>query len=405
MHNCQKRSAKGTIGLYCACHFFEGFALIYPAYLVLLRRAGLSIAAISVLLACATLPVILLELPSGALADRFGRKPLIVFGLVLKAIGVALWGIGGLAAYAAGFVFWGAQEALCSGAQEALLYDALKRSGAQADYAKAAGYARASSFVAIALAMALGGYLADYSTGLVLAATVVSTLVAAAIAAILPEPPREGCHSKEGILQILRDALAVSIGRSELRDRIIYGSIIGAAYGLVDEYDQLFIESLGFALPIIGLLGCARFLVEAVGGGLASRIGTALRLEGDSRLGAYMSASGGFLAVAALATPTIALGCYSAAYVIFSSGSVLFEQRIQESIESGGRATVMSIASLVVNACALLVTLVLGLLSRFGGVRVCIAGIALISAIVPLLFARGALAHRGRNVASEVDAL
>ncbi len=390
MHNDQTRSAATTIGLYCACQFFEGFALIYPAYLVLLRRDGLSIATISVLLACATLPAILLELPSGALADRFGRRPLIVFGLALKAFGIALWGLGGFSAYAAGFVCWGAQEALCSGAQEALLYDALKQSGFQSDYAKAAGYARASSFVAIASAMALGGYIAQYSTDLALAATVVSTLVAAVIASLLPEPLQGGSQCFEGIMRILRDAWVACIARPRLRDRIVYGGIIGAAYGLIDEYDQLFIEGLGFALPIIGVLGCARFLVEAIGSGLAPRISAALQLEGDLRLGAYISVTGGFLAVAALAPPTVALGCYSAAYIVFSSGSVLFEQRIQESIESAGRATVMSFASLAVNVCALLIALALGLLSKFGGIRGCIAGIAVVSLVVPGLFARGA---------------
>lgn len=384
------RRVSRTVALYCASQFFEGFALIYPAYLVLFRRQGLSIASISVLLACATIPVILLEVPSGVLADRFGRRLLIVSGLLLKAGGFALWGLGGFASYAAGFVLWGAQEAFCSGAQEALLYDALKQAGAQASYARAAGYARASSLVATALAMALGGHLAEYSTRLVLAATVASTLVAAAIAALLPEPPQQDRCGSQSMASILREAVAACAGQARLRSLILYGSLIGAAYGLIDEYDQLFIESVGFALPLIGLLGCVRFLIEAAAAGLAPRIGAGLRLGDDRRLGAYLVLAGASLAVAALAPPAVALACYGAAYVIFSSGSVLFEQRVQESIESAGRATVMSAASLAVNVCALLLALLLGLLSELGGIRACIGGIAVCGILVPLLFARGA---------------
>ncbi len=379
---------RATALLYCACQFFEGFALIYPAYLVLFRQQGLSVASISVLLACATLPVLVLEVPSGVLADRFGRRPLVVGGLLLKALGMALWGLGHWDAYIAGFLCWGAQEALCSGAQEALLYDALKEYGAEKDYARFAGYARASSFVATALAMALGGFVAARSATVALGATVSSTLVAAGLARLLPEAKRLRHDGHDGVRRILSDAQSAFATHLGLCRLIVFGSLLGAAYGLVDEYDQLFVESLGFSLPTIGLLGCGRFLVEAAGGGLASHIGARLRLSNERRLGTYLSVAGGALVAAALAPPAAALGCYAVAYVVFSSGSVLFEQRIQDSIESPVRATMMSAASLLTNGNALLLALGLGAVSQWGGIRACIGGIALVSLVVSALYAK-----------------
>jgi len=377
-----------VVFVYCLVQFFESFALIYPAYLVLFRREGLSIGSISVLLACATVPVLLLELPSGALADRYGRRTLLIAGLVLKAAGFALWALGDFSAYAAGFVLWGVQEALCSGAQEALLYDALRDRGEQAEYGRIAGYARASSFVATALAFAVGGALAELSPGLTLAATVGSTLIAAAIATLLPEPPQETDGASTSVVNLIKDAVAACGQRVELRRLVLFGALMGATYGLLDEYDQLFVESLGWSLPVIGLLGSARFLVAAAGGALASRVRDLLRLERDARLGAYLAVAGLSLFCAALASPFVALVCYALTYVVLSSGSVLFEQRIQDGIEKSGRATVLSLASLATNLVAMFMALGLGLLSRYGGVRACIGGLAVFGLVSAVLFAR-----------------
>jgi MFS family permease len=405
MLNRLSRRADGIVTLYSLYSFLEAFALIYPAYLVLFRREGLSVASISLLLGASALPVILLELPSGALADLVGRRRLVVIGILCKAAGFALWAFGGpgaagLAAYAAGFLLWGAQDALCSGAQEALLYDALREVGAEGSYARAAGRARASASVGTALAMAIGGSLAEASPSAALWATVGTTLLAALAAASLPEPAR-GPTAMPGARQLaeaLRDGLASCSPGSGLGRLLLFGGLAGAGYGLLDEYDQLYLEALGLGLPLIGLLCSARFLVEGLGALGAERLGLALGLSRDRRLGAWLALAGAALLGAALGPPAIALSCYALAYLILSSGSVLFEARVQAGIESRGRATVMSLYSLGTNASALVLAGLLAALSRAASsvpsagpgdeVRACVAGIACLGIIVPLLFAR-----------------
>ena len=72
---------------YCLHRFFLDLGLIYPVYLLLLQRQGLSYVQISVLLSVWAGSALLLELPSGILADLWSRKAIIALSMVLKAGG------------------------------------------------------------------------------------------------------------------------------------------------------------------------------------------------------------------------------------------------------------------------------------------------------------------------------
>ncbi len=122
---------------------------LYPLYALLFTDFGMSGAQISALFAVWSAVGLLGEVPSGALADRFGRRPALVAASVLQAAGHAVWiGWPTFAGFAVGFVLWGLGGTLVSGAQEALLYDGLAAVGAEADYARVNGWMRAAMLLA-----------------------------------------------------------------------------------------------------------------------------------------------------------------------------------------------------------------------------------------------------------------
>jgi MFS family permease len=108
------------------CRFY------YPVFTVLFLDLGLSIGEFAALNVVWALTSVVLEVPSGALADRFGRRPLVVAAGVLMVLEMAV-----LCAMPPGrhdVVLWlfvlnrvlsGAAEACASGADEALAYDSL----------------------------------------------------------------------------------------------------------------------------------------------------------------------------------------------------------------------------------------------------------------------------------------
>src|SRR5688500_3590531 len=208
--------------------FLDDLVLLYPLYAPLFIDAGRSVWQISTLFACWSVTGIVLEVPSGALADAVSRRLLLWIGPLLTAVGFALWvGAPSYWAFALGFVLWGAKGALSSGALEALVFEELERVGAADRYGRITGRAKAAGTVGVVLAiaaaspvLAVGGYPA------VGAASVAACLLTAAVAATFPErrggAQRETDESDElGWAAALRAGLAEARHHREVRAAVL----------------------------------------------------------------------------------------------------------------------------------------------------------------------------------------
>ena len=138
--------------LYSFC-FFDELMLIYPFYAVMFVDYGLSGYEVSLLFAAWSGTCIALEVPSGALADRFSRKWVMFAGEMFRVGGYACWAIfPDFWGFLIGFVLWGSQGALSSGAFEALVYDELKQFGRESGYVKILGRARSLRYAGMIVA-------------------------------------------------------------------------------------------------------------------------------------------------------------------------------------------------------------------------------------------------------------
>ena len=123
--------------------------LLYPVYTLLFSDAGLSVWQISSLFVIWSVSSLVLEVPSGALADATSRRRLLILGPLLTAVAFALWvAAPGYWVFALGFVLWGLKSALTSGALEALVYEELQRLDAPANYATLMGRGQVAGVLA-----------------------------------------------------------------------------------------------------------------------------------------------------------------------------------------------------------------------------------------------------------------
>src|SRR5215213_5712314 len=187
--------AHGTRRLAAALYayaFFDEFVLLYPLYALLFTDAGLSPVQISALFVLWSATGIILEVPSGALADAVSRRALLVVAPLIGAAGYALWiSVPSFWAFAVGFVLWGARGALVSGSLEALVYEELAARGAAGDFARVLGRSHTAAVMAVVLATALAAPAFD-AGGYRLAgvASVAAGVLAAGAALLLPEDRR-----------------------------------------------------------------------------------------------------------------------------------------------------------------------------------------------------------------------
>ncbi|MDM8544679.1 MFS transporter [Desulfococcaceae bacterium HSG9] len=115
----------------------------YPVFTILFLDLGLTIEQFALLNTAWAASIVLLEVPSGALADTVGRRNLLVASSVLMVVEMALLcfaprGNSGqlFAVLLINRILSGAAEASASGADEALAYDTLQIEGNIADWPK-----------------------------------------------------------------------------------------------------------------------------------------------------------------------------------------------------------------------------------------------------------------------------
>ncbi len=131
-------------------------------FVLYLLQLGITQGQIGILQSFLFFSCVALEIPSGLLADRYGRK----HSLILGFLGLFISGIGFLLfsdfiPFAFIFCLFGASIAMGSGADRALLYDNLLAENRTEEYPRIISRARAIGAVSLGLSMLLGGALQE----------------------------------------------------------------------------------------------------------------------------------------------------------------------------------------------------------------------------------------------------
>ncbi len=355
--------------LFYAFHFLRSFVLIYPIYLLLFEAKGLALPQISLLLAVWSAPVVILELPTGILADHWSRKNMLVLGTLIHGACYGLWFFAeGFLLFALGFVLWGIGEAITSGSGEALLYDSLKSKGQEDDFDRVYGRCRYYASLGVGLAMLLGGFMASaFGMRTVLALSVLSLSISAVLASRLPEVNLYKQNSKEDgmaaagaeggamrkALATLTDAARFLAGKRLLTVVVLLFILVIGTAGMLDEYDQMIVHSFGLSMGLVGVWGFLRCLLEAAGSRAAYRVKALLFRLGvkDPFYAVWLLCvlAGASAALAGWAARAAFAPVYVLFYFLMSIAGVLAEDYLQQRIEEQGRSTVHSIVSLLMN--------------------------------------------------------
>ncbi|HKM00023.1 MAG TPA: MFS transporter [Mobilitalea sp.] len=350
-----------NIKKYYLRQFFQGFMPIYPIYMILFQSKNLTLPEISLLLAIWSLPVVVLEIPTGILSDRWSRKNMIILGGVLQAACFFTWIFSnGFALYAIGFVFWGISSAFLSGSEEALLFDSLKNTGKEDGFDFCLGRGRFLSGISTMIASILGGLIGMHlGFQYALYFSVLSGMIATVIACTYKEINHYKNRLKQksendGDSNTLSEALLFLIKNKKIFIFTLLAVLVVGVAGVLDEYDQLIAKGFGLTTDTIGIWTAIRFALIAFGAYFTHKIRIVSerllrRRDQLYTLGFLCIISAAFLLLTGLIKGVEALGCIGLFYMIMSAGDVLQEDYIQQQIDNEGRSTVHSMISLVYN--------------------------------------------------------
>ena len=335
-------------------------------YSLLFGVTALSVWQISSLFILWSVTSLVLEVPSGALADATSRRRLLILGPLLTAVTFALWvAAPGYWVFALGFVLWGLKSALTSGALEALVYEELQRRNAPAKYATVMGRGQVAgvlaamcSGVVAAPVISAGGFVA------VGVASVVVCLLASLVAMLFPENRIRSRDEPElGWADTLTAGLREVRRSSSMRAAVILVAVVASVWGALDEYTPLLIESGGVSAANVSLLMVVIW-AGASAGGLAAGRGARL---GSTALAALICVGAMLMAAGALSGHPIGVVALAAAFGVFQCVTVVADTRLQDSITGPARATVTSLAGMSTDVATLAVYGSYAALADLGG--------------------------------------
>lgn len=161
-----------NLPLFIAFRLLFNARFYYPVFAVIQLDYGLTLPQFAILNAVWAVSIVLLEVPSGALADRIGRKRMVVAAAGLMVLEMAVLAFVPLGNNSIVFWAWvvnrilsGAAEAAASGADEALAYDSIPKEDRETVWPRVLARLMRLSSLAFITAMLVGS--AVYDPGLV----------------------------------------------------------------------------------------------------------------------------------------------------------------------------------------------------------------------------------------------
>jgi len=198
-----------------------------------------------------------LEVPTGVIADKFGRKYSVALGCLLTFFSFLIYGsFPNFSAFLVAEFLAAAGMALMSGASEALLYDSLKDENSESKFKNIFGRSFSIGQIAAIISAPIGGFIASkYGLNAPMLFTAVPVLIASIILVTAKEPSQKYSKSEKiNYLDIARNGISSFVHHKVLRSLALNGILVyTGVYFLVWLYQPI-LQNLGVAIIFFGFV-------------------------------------------------------------------------------------------------------------------------------------------------------
>lgn len=322
------------------------FTLVMPIIVLFYEEHKLGLQDVFILKSVYSVAAVALEVPSGYLADVWGRKRCIVAGCVLFFGGYLCYSLTStFAAFLVAEILLGIGQTMINGADSALLYDTTVHHGRENLYLRYEGRITMIGNFAEAVAGIFGGVLAVYSLRYPFYAQTLVAFVGIPAAMMLREyaPANKVQSPWEEILRILKYSLVTN---KKLCCNIMYSGIIGAATLTMAWFVQPVLMQLETPTEWYGVIWTVLNLTVGVAALYSDRVE---QLFGMNKMNILILSviAGGYVALAYNLTYA-GLGILLLFYIFRGFATPILKGYINQMTFSEMRATVLSIRNFVI---------------------------------------------------------
>jgi DHA3 family tetracycline resistance protein-like MFS transporter len=385
---------KGTFAL-----FFTLWATVAMVYRI--EVVGLDPLRLVLLGTALEISVFLFEVPTGVLADTYGRRRSVFTGFILMGSGFALEGaIPTFAAVLAAQAVWGVGYTFISGALEAWVADEAPERDLGRVYLRGEQMEYLGSLVGIPISVLLGLIALNVP---LLAGGAMTIALGFALVLTMPErnfrpSPREGRSSLQHVGATACDGARLARGRPVLLMLIAAALFTGMSHEGFDRLnakhflDGVGLPSIGGLEPVVwfGIMGAGGLILSYIAAGIVAR-----NLDvGSPAVAARLLFAlntltiAGMIAFALSGSFALALGAFWFATLVRTVAEPVYLTWINEGLDPGVRATVISMSSQAGALGEASAGPVIGVIGNVFGVRSALTITALILSPTLLLYGR-----------------
>ena len=311
----------------------------YDPFLILaFREKGLSFFQIGILIGFREVVTNLFEVPSGAVADLYGRRRSMIFSFSAYIASFVTFALSNsLALLFGGMFFFGLGEAFRSGTHKAMIFDWLRFEGRSDEKTKIYGYTRSWSQMGSAISVLIAGALVFYRGNFTDIFWFSIVPYALNIINFFGYPAqldgdRKSQVSRKAVFILLGKALKQLLQSTLLRRLIVESMGFGGMYKACKDYLQPILKQTAIALPLLlafdaekrtALLVAGVYFVLYFLSSLASRHSHKIADWRGSDDGAARFLWWVYGAVFALLIPSLGFGWYPAMISLFIALAVL----------------------------------------------------------------------------------
>lgn len=347
----ETRRLRANIGKLYALKIVRNFMLLMPVMVLFLQDLGLTLSQVFVSQTLFALVTIVLEVPSGYIADRYGMRFSLLIGALCAWLGVSMYALSfDFVSVLIAESFLGISAAFISGSDSALLYETLEALGTREAYTSYSSRLFAFETGSEAVAAVMGGFLALVSlrTPILLQTPIMFLLIP--LAWSLYEPAYMRAHktilaSGTALTTMWRTFAGVMHTNKALKWLVLYGAVIDTA-GLISVwFRQPYFVSAGISIMYFGFIWAALMIATTASSLFA---GTYERLLGKywALVSFVVLSIGSYVLLGAQTSIMCALG-FLVFCVVRGLKEPLLQGYVHALADSTVRATVLSIKGFI----------------------------------------------------------
>ena len=321
--------------------------LTMPIMLIFYNANHLSVRHLFTIQAAYSITIVAFEIPSGFLADIWGRKRTLIAGALFGFLGYSIYSFSSsFVGFLLAEIILGIGQSCISGTDTAMLYDTMLALDKREKYLQVEGQMTSVGNFAEAIAGIAGGLLAVISPRFPFMCQAVIALIAIPAALMLVEPKLHSSFKKPGIKEIMITFKSTLFGKKELIQNIMLSSVIGASTLTMAWFVQPFFKNISIPVAVYGILWTCLNATVGFSALLAYRIERKL---GETRVVTLIVLLTTITYIALFLSQSFwLLAIIFVFYILRGIATPVLKDYINKLISSETRASVLSLRNLII---------------------------------------------------------